>query len=65
MKGAEPEEQECKEEDGLEDGVKDPTNEGGWGEGEGEEGVVVEDEEQKEYRAPSLFHWPVVDWVSD
>ena len=56
MKGAEPEEQECKEEEGLEDGVKDATDEGGGGEGEGEEGVVVEDEKQKEYRAPSLFH---------
>jgi hypothetical protein len=29
MKGAEPEEQERKEEEGLEDGIKDPTDEGG------------------------------------
>ena len=48
MKSAKPKEQKYKEKKGLEDCVKDATDESCRGKGEREEGVVVEDEQQKE-----------------
>ena len=63
MQGAQPEEQEAEEEDGLEGGVSDAPQQAGRGQGQGEEGVVVEEQQEEQEGAPALLHGPVVYWV--